>query len=307
MAGTALTKKPLDKLASAIKTELAAAESDYNNALAHAIKAGEYLSQAKDQCAHGTWLPWLAEHGWSRFTAAKYMRLAESNVPAQAHLQKATITSALLSGVERSDEIAQEAVAEKKAIAAEKAAELKDATKEENNLRKISKNADEDIADYTKLVAEAKERKEKPEEKKFITSKTKAEKEKAENEKAVKAAEERRKKLAAEAEKLEKEAADAEEKATKREEKAKERSAKGSTKAKTAPKKELSAVDVEKEREQLRHPDTPAGKAARGIEAALLLALDPSTTDEETDTALKTAAKLWVKHRTKLKLEVIGG
>lgn len=214
--------------------------------------------------------------------------------------------AALTMVVDRADEIAQEAVAEKKAIAAEKAAELKDATKEETNLRKISQNADENIADYTKLAAEAKERKEKPEEKKFTTLKTKAEKEKAENEKAVKTAEERRKKLAAEAEKLEKEAADAEEKATKREEKAKERSAKGSTKAKTAPKKELpSPADVEKQWESERHPNTVAGKAARKIEAALLTALDAATTDDETDNAIKAAAKLWAKHHSDLKLEVI--
>lgn len=288
MVGTTLVKKPLAELATAIERELAAAESDYNNALAHAIKAGEYLTQAKNACAHGTWLPWLAEHGWSRFTASKYMRLAESNVPAQAHLEKATITSALLSGVERADEIAQEAAAERQALAAEKAAELKDATKEETTLRKSIENIETSISENTALVDEAKSRKEESEKKKFITAKKRAEAEKTSNEKTLKATEKKREKLADEAKKLEKQATIAKEKFTEREKKSKKRAA---NTAKTNPKTQ-------------RHPNTIAGKEAAKIESVLLQALDIAATDEETDTAIKIAKKLWSKHHKSLKLEV---
>lgn len=82
----------LTDIAKKIQIEMDTAESDYNSALSHAIKAGEYLIEAKGQCLHGEWLPWLAGHGWSRITAAKYMRLAAN----QHQISSSTISGALV-------------------------------------------------------------------------------------------------------------------------------------------------------------------------------------------------------------------
>ena len=75
------------------------AEDTAVSALEYAREAGEHLSNAKAQCRHGEWLPWLeANFDGTRNTAAKYMRLStrwhelDSNVSEPIHL---TIESAL--------------------------------------------------------------------------------------------------------------------------------------------------------------------------------------------------------------------
>jgi len=51
-----------------------------NAGLQHAIEAGKLLIEAKSQCGHGKWLPWLAERcpDISTRTAQLYMRVARS-------------------------------------------------------------------------------------------------------------------------------------------------------------------------------------------------------------------------------------
>lgn len=69
--------RPLSSLAGEIRTEVDAAERDLKSGLAHAIRAGELLTEAKDTCKHGEWLPWLADNfAFTRQTASGYMRLA---------------------------------------------------------------------------------------------------------------------------------------------------------------------------------------------------------------------------------------
>jgi DUF3102 family protein len=86
---SAIEKTPLARLAIDIRTEVEAAEADFQSAVGHAIRAGELLTEAKRQVQHGEWLPWLAEKfpGSTR-TAQGYMRLAENAEDARrvAHL-----------------------------------------------------------------------------------------------------------------------------------------------------------------------------------------------------------------------------
>lgn len=56
--------------------------------LTHAIKAGEYLTRAKEQCDHGQWLPWLAENvTFSERTAQNYMRVYGRRAELEAKAQ----------------------------------------------------------------------------------------------------------------------------------------------------------------------------------------------------------------------------
>lgn len=68
----------LADLATQINAEHAAATDHARSAVQSARKAGELLLQAKTQCSHGEWLPWLKAHcpDISQRTAQGYMRLA---------------------------------------------------------------------------------------------------------------------------------------------------------------------------------------------------------------------------------------
>lgn len=70
----------LSNLASEIRREMEAAEDKWREAVAHAIRAGELLTEAKATVRHGQWLPWLRENfpGAER-TAQLYMRLARES------------------------------------------------------------------------------------------------------------------------------------------------------------------------------------------------------------------------------------
>jgi hypothetical protein len=66
----------LDTLARQINEEHRAFLTTFRKTLEHAIKVGELLTQAKEQCPYGKWLPWLEGNfeGAAR-TAQDYMRL----------------------------------------------------------------------------------------------------------------------------------------------------------------------------------------------------------------------------------------
>jgi Protein of unknown function (DUF3102) len=90
---TALARR-LPDLAAEITREHELCEGSYRTALAHALKIGELLIDAKAQLSHGEWLPWVGEHTpLSARSAQAYMQLAaEPNAQATAHL---TIEAAL--------------------------------------------------------------------------------------------------------------------------------------------------------------------------------------------------------------------
>jgi hypothetical protein len=69
-------EKNLGQLAEEINAEHRAFVGTFQKTVEHGIRAGELLSTAKAECAHGTWLPWLEENfeGAAR-TAQEYMRL----------------------------------------------------------------------------------------------------------------------------------------------------------------------------------------------------------------------------------------
>jgi len=92
MSTTEIVTNTLDKLASEINKEARLAEQHAMQAVNHALNAGRLLTEAKEQCPHGQWLPWMAENfeGSAR-TAQGYMRLFEhrdvlANTQRVAHL-----------------------------------------------------------------------------------------------------------------------------------------------------------------------------------------------------------------------------
>jgi hypothetical protein len=68
---------PLTTLADEINREHVEARSAYGSAVDHALRVGELLTQAKKQCPHGGWLPWLKDNcpQIAERTAQAYMRL----------------------------------------------------------------------------------------------------------------------------------------------------------------------------------------------------------------------------------------
>lgn len=86
----------LSILADEIRTEVAAAEADFQSAVQHAINAGNRLIEAKSLVRHGEWLPWLeANFPGAQTTARNYMRLA-ANGQRVADLPTVRETLALL-------------------------------------------------------------------------------------------------------------------------------------------------------------------------------------------------------------------
>src|SRR6266576_461024 len=67
----------LATLAEELDAEHHACEAALKTTLAHAIRAGELLHEAKALVRHGEWLPWLQAHfAGSERTAQNYMRVA---------------------------------------------------------------------------------------------------------------------------------------------------------------------------------------------------------------------------------------
>jgi hypothetical protein len=68
----------LSELAERINAEHRQAETALRAGLQHAKNAGDLLIEAKKQCKHGEWLPWLKKNvRFSDRTAQAYMRVAE--------------------------------------------------------------------------------------------------------------------------------------------------------------------------------------------------------------------------------------
>ena len=85
----------LDALADRINTEHAACHSAMQTGLEHAIEAGRLLIEAKAECPHGDWLPFLEMAGVHERQARRLMQLARSGLkadtvsenPVPAHLR----------------------------------------------------------------------------------------------------------------------------------------------------------------------------------------------------------------------------
>lgn len=74
-----LQRDRLTVLADEFKEERRAADRYWELAIAHAIKAGEKLIEAKSLCRHGEWLPWLRDNAnVGQREAQIYMRLARN-------------------------------------------------------------------------------------------------------------------------------------------------------------------------------------------------------------------------------------
>src|SRR5215208_3663487 len=76
MSEGAEVRRDLPELAAAINQEHHAFVAKFRRSVEHAIQAGELLAEAKAQCPHGSWLPWLEEHFEGSVRAAQgYMRV----------------------------------------------------------------------------------------------------------------------------------------------------------------------------------------------------------------------------------------
>ena len=94
----------LSDLATEINTHHEQAQANAKRAIEHALKAGEYLIEAKAAVAHGEWLPWLKEHTEiPERTAQHYMRLANN----REQLEAKTATLADLTVTEAVQQIAE--------------------------------------------------------------------------------------------------------------------------------------------------------------------------------------------------------
>ena len=83
-----------------IRREIDAADTKAIEAIHHARRAGEMLSQAKAELQHGEWLPWLASNfNLSSRTAQNYMRLAArwESLPIAQHDAHLSMREALAS------------------------------------------------------------------------------------------------------------------------------------------------------------------------------------------------------------------
>ncbi|MCH8852817.1 MAG: DUF3102 domain-containing protein, partial [Planctomycetes bacterium] len=89
----------LPQLAKRINEEHAAAEAAMRDGLSHAVEAGKLLIEAKKQCEHGKWLPWISHNcDFKRRTAQGYMWLSkklleDGNAQRAAHLSCRQVAS----------------------------------------------------------------------------------------------------------------------------------------------------------------------------------------------------------------------
>jgi hypothetical protein len=70
----------LTVLAENVRTAMNASASAEKTAIMAALEVGRLLSQAKAECPHGTWLPFLARAGVPERKAQRYMKLASSGL-----------------------------------------------------------------------------------------------------------------------------------------------------------------------------------------------------------------------------------
>lgn len=74
----------LTQLAKQVKTEYGKVTKALTTALEDAIRCGRLLRQAKDQCKHGEWLPWLKTTSVPERTAQQWMKFAEYEADVRA-------------------------------------------------------------------------------------------------------------------------------------------------------------------------------------------------------------------------------
>jgi hypothetical protein len=72
--------RQLPELAVRVRHDIEAADKHWQNAVGHAIRAGEGLLEAKDRIPHGSWTLWLEQNfdGFSPRSAQLYMQLARN-------------------------------------------------------------------------------------------------------------------------------------------------------------------------------------------------------------------------------------
>jgi hypothetical protein len=170
-------EKSLGKLAEEINAEHRAFVGTFRKTVEHGIRAGELLVAAKQQCPHGTWLPWLEEsfEGAPR-TAQEYMRLYNhrDEILAKtrdfAHLSMSGALSSLStpkpSAAEVEKQVVVEAVAEANEVTLETARSeyrhdvlnVREAVEREQERReeKGQAFAAEERAEYARRLAEKK-------------------------------------------------------------------------------------------------------------------------------------------------------
>jgi ParB family chromosome partitioning protein len=86
----------LTRLATRINEEHLAGESCLRQGLQHFRQAGKYLLQAKKQCQHGEWLPWLKKNvSFSRAAAYRYMLLAALPAEKFSRVRSLPLTEAI--------------------------------------------------------------------------------------------------------------------------------------------------------------------------------------------------------------------
>lgn len=79
----------LAELAKQINEAHLAVETSFGHSLAHAIRAGELLNQAKESCPHGTWEYWLEKNiKFSRSYAHVYRNIASNKGLLLSNIQK---------------------------------------------------------------------------------------------------------------------------------------------------------------------------------------------------------------------------
>ena len=108
----------LSKLELATLAEMAndAAEQAENNAKAtvqRAMDAGRFLNAAKEQCGHGTWMPWLgANWNYKHATASAYMQIANFQHAGNLKDAKSIREALRMIGEEKEDqsEVAESAI-----------------------------------------------------------------------------------------------------------------------------------------------------------------------------------------------------
>lgn len=72
----AITTNRLNDIAAAVNTEHVLFENAMRESLAHAVKAGELLTEAKQLVSHGEWLKWITDNcQFGERSAQNYMRI----------------------------------------------------------------------------------------------------------------------------------------------------------------------------------------------------------------------------------------
>lgn len=125
------------------------------------IEIGKNLIEVKQAIGHGNWLPWLdSEFGWSRNTASRFIKIAESypNGASSHHLDFSKEALVILYQDNTPEEVRQEAIAMAEAGETQTAKEIKELkakNKELNDL--IQQQSETKAPDINNLIQKLKE------------------------------------------------------------------------------------------------------------------------------------------------------